>query len=882
MYPSTLCYYLCRRVIVVYKYMTINSLTVSCLQPIALDSEMDLKVKIGATCHPTRNSPRSLPPHKIHNSSQLHSIDRLIPSPLFSPELSCVCFPTASEKVYYDNLEQHSICDNKCKDCAQKNATSSCNLFFFNLTSVRQQSRNVKMYRIFDEDTTELNSTMTPCNCDERTNVLYRDIYCIPIAYLKEYSNYGQITISRTIKENLKALHFLCHTMKLRGECNYLANLCVLLEYSLDKESPCSIFYQARINDYTSESRLIKPNLFYKRGRNTIEDINKKLDQSYTVRRAADERPGLGLNFTILEFNFPGDLLKFGRSNLKFLNLCAMKNGYVEIFFPKNIHNRCQVSLEEMIEHHGGTTFNSIFIQYNDGKTRLLKRIPVLIRNHFQNQDTDSYKWQFVSRFYLVNTITGHRPGQFDNPYSERNMVKKFESVRYLRRVQLLFEVRDQNKVETPILMLHYDSVNLSLSTRNDFMYDFEFQVTFEKTMNFDTLLEILLPILFILGLIFAIVETIAYKIREGKHFVDMDVIIRFLIQLSSKIATTLFLTAISIAVYIHLVYKTQTTVKILLPDDIQQEIKYFLVVALFLRALFLAQHLYAMARIDIFFIDCERPKLGDNLLLAKNNNHLETPSSVGSRHINLESQHGSVSAWRNYFVANEWQELTTIRPISVFCHLFCVLILLHIVGMENFASNLFHFHLTRTEPNEMDSILQVSTGVLCFVASYLCQWLWNYLFWERYLKNPLQQFIDICCFANVSVFLFSQRCFGYYIHGRSPHGFADTDMCSMILQFKREEDNMCGNRGLLLGSENQTYRVLAPKNLRVLYDRLVLPILKPTYFNGNTTANGQQPHITDLDYSKKLNDRYQFERTLNTYQSINRFFMAFIDHVRR
>lgn len=92
----------------------------------------------------------------------------------------------------------------------------------------------------------------------------------------------------------------------------------------------------------------------------------------------------------------------------------------------------------------------------------------------------------------------------------------------------------------------------------------------------------------------------------------------------------------------------------------------------------------------------------------------------------------------------------------------------------------------------------------------------------------------------------------------------------------------MCGNRGLLLGSENQTYRVLAPKNLRVLYDRLVLPILKPTYFNGNATANGQQPHITDLDYSKKLNDRHQFERTLNTYQSINRFFMAFIDHVRR
>lgn len=49
----------------------------------------------------------------------------------------------------------------------------------------------------------------------------------------------------------------------------------------------------------------------------------------------------------------------------------------------------------------------------------------------------------------------------------------------------------------------------------------------------------------------------------------------------------------------------------------------------------------------------------------------------------------------------------------------------------------------------------------------------------------------------------------------RSPHGFSDTDMCSMILQLKREEDNVCGHRGLLPSSEQQTYSFLAPKNLR-------------------------------------------------------------------
>lgn len=150
-------------------------------------------------------------------------------------------------------------------------------------------------------------------------------------------------------------------------------------------------------------------------------------------------------------------------------------------------------------------------------------------------------------------------------------------------------------------------------------------------------------------------------------------------------------------------------------------------------------------------------------------------------------------------------------------------------------------------------------------------------------MKNPIQQFIDVCSIANVSVFLLSRRCYGYYIHGRSPHGFSDTDMCSMILQFKREEDNMCGHRGLLPGSEQQTYRVLAPKNLRAFYDRLVLPLHKPAFFTTNlqSAAATNQP-ANGIDYANKLTDRYSFERTLSTYQSINRFFMAFIDHVRR
>lgn len=80
-----------------------------------------------------------------------------------------------------------------------------------------------------------------------------------------------------------------------------------------------------------------------------------------------------------------------------------------------------------------------------------------------------------------------------------------------------------------------------------------------------------------------------------------------------------------------------------------------------------------------------------------------------------------------------------------------------------------------------------------------------------------------------------------------------------MILQFRREEENLCGHRGLLPGEDQQTYSLLAPKNLRLFYEKLINPITSKAA--GHTFDQG-------------------FEKTVLTYHNINRFFAAFIDHV--
>ena len=74
---------------------------------------------------------------------------------------------------------------------------------------------------------------------------------------------------------------------------------------------------------------------------------------------------------------------------------------------------------------------------------------------------------------------------------------------------------------------------------------------------------------------------------------------------------------------------------------------------------------------IDIFFIDWERPKEGGNKMSADG-------KSVGTG--------SSVSIWRTYFVANEWNEIQTIRKTNVFFQLMATLFFLEVLNFKEFG----------------------------------------------------------------------------------------------------------------------------------------------------------------------------------------------------
>lgn len=56
----------------------------------------------------------------------------------------------------------------------------------------------------------------------------------------------------------------------------------------------------------------------------------------------------------------------------------------------------------------------------------------------------------------------------------------------------------------------------------------------------------------------------------------------------------------------------------------------------------------------------------------------------------------------------------------------------------------------------------------------------------------------------------------------RSVHGFADTDLPTLINDLRKEEDNLCAHRGLVPGTTDQTFILSLTQSFKSLYDELM------------------------------------------------------------
>lgn len=120
-----------------------------------------------------------------------------------------------------------------------------------------------------------------------------------------------------------------------------------------------------------------------------------------------------------------------------------------------------------------------------------------------------------------------------------------------------------------------------------------------------------------------------------------------------------------------------------------------------------------------------------------------------------------------------------------------------------------------------------------------------------------------------------STKQFGYYIHGRSAHGNADSDLRTIYEQLHREEENLCSQRGLLPNSDHQTFQMALPLKLRVYYDTVMSVVTQ-------TSQQMRRQFSTRSGNVPTTQPPNNVEKALQAYHTMNRFLSAFIEHALR
>uniref|UniRef100_A0A669P3D9 Transmembrane protein 67 n=1 Tax=Phasianus colchicus TaxID=9054 RepID=A0A669P3D9_PHACC len=358
-------------------------------------------------------------------------------------------------------------------------------------------------------------------------------------------------------------------------------------------------------------------------------------------------------------------------------------------------------------------------------------------------------------------------------------------------------------------------------------------------------------------GTIYPPLVTVAYRdvLVQNPDTQSVTTVFKFLLFYAGDLANVFFIITVGTGIYWLVFFKAQQFVSVFLPLPSQEKaFVTYIACAFSLKALQFLQLLVSQLTVDIFFIDWERPK----------GRVVKAVEGEGD----VKSAAAPVSIWRTYFIANEWNEIQTVRKINPLFQVLAVLFFLEVVGFSNLALMDSSSSLTRSSESYIapwSRILRFGVSAALWLAIAFLQIIFFAVFYERFVEDKLSRFVDLCCVSNISVFLLSHSCFGYYIHGRSVHGHADTNMEEMNMNLKREAENLCSQRGLLPNTDGQTFQISISRKMRLQYDRI------------HETLTRRRGPARFLDSSANT-----FEQSTRAYNTMNKFLSSFIDHVHK
>ncbi|ERE81309.1 meckelin [Cricetulus griseus] len=417
----------------------------------------------------------------------------------------------------------------------------------------------------------------------------------------------------------------------------------------------------------------------------------------------------------------------------------------------------CEISLSKILADFPSPMFYDIYLEYTgNDQHHYIWAVPVLNLNlqhnkMFVNQDSSSSKWFLTRRIFLVDAVSGRENDLGSQPRVIRIATQISLSIRLVPNTK-------NGNIYTPLLSIAYSDIDIK--NANSQFVKISFSVKYEMNQG-DAFVQtdIALGVLGGLAVLSSLLKTAGWKRRIGSPMIDLQTVMKFLVYYAGDLANVFFIITVGTGLYWLIFFKAQKSVSVLLPMPVQEErFVTYVGCAFAMKALQFLHKLISQITIDIFFIDWERPK--GKVLKA-----VEGEGGVRSATV-------PVSIWRTYFVANEWNEIQTVVGFK------------HLALMDSSSS------LSRNMSDYIapySRILRYAVATAIWLVIGIIQVFFFAAFYERFIEDKIRQFVDLCSMSNVSVFLLSHRCFGYYIHGRSVHGHADTNMEEMNMNLKRE-----------------------------------------------------------------------------------------------
>ena len=235
-----------------------------------------------------------------------------------------------------------------------------------------------------------------------------------------------------------------------------------------------------------------------------------------------------------------------------------------------------------------------------------------------------------------------------------------------------------------------------------------------------------------------------AWRRRQGRIEIDGASLLKFILFCFGTISTMYFWVIFGLTVQWLIFFKQQKTVYQLLPTPSQEQLFLELAgVTIAFKIIDLLHMLWSQISFEIFFVDWERPQ-----------GRVNQPLQGGE----AGAMDAPVSIWRTLFIANEWNEIQTIRKINPELQIFLVLLFLKVLGFEYLATTdpqgATTVNPTMDYVGDYSKVLRFAILSIVFLSVEAVQWFFFAFIYERFVGDALGDFIDLCSMSNVSIFI--------------------------------------------------------------------------------------------------------------------------------